>query len=396
MTYAFSDRISALKPSAIREILKVTQDPEVISFAAGNPAAETFPAEEMAEIAAEIFRKSYASALQYGVTEGYGPLVAAVSKRMREKYGCGTDDDAVIITSGAQQGVELAAKVLLNEGDAVLCESPSFIGSLNAFRSYRANLVGVPVDAGGMDMTALENALKNTPRAKFIYTIPTFQNPTGYTLTLERRREMLALAEKYDVLILEDSPYFELRYAGEYVPAIKSMDKNGRVIYLGSFSKVIAPGIRVGYAIGPKALVGKMTVAKQVSDVHTNLFFQMAVERYMARHDLDAHIATCSGLYMEKRDRMLEGLRRHCEGPATWNTPDGGLFLWMTLPEGYDGAELCRRAGQKKVAAVPGASFATEEDIVTAGVRLNFSLPSLQQIDDGTRLLGEALRGYIK
>ena len=232
MNYTFSDKMATLKPSAIREILKVTSLPGVISFAAGNPAPETFPAAEMEKIADDLLTHSAGKALQYGVTEGYTELRDLTAKRLKERYDIGTQDDMLIITSGGQQAIDLFARVMLNEGDTVLCENPSFIGALNAFRSYNANLVGIDTDDEGVDLNKLEHALKTEKNVRFMYLIPTFQNPSGRTMSLARRRAVLALAEKYGVMILEDNPYFELRYSGELVPAIKSLDKNGMVLYL--------------------------------------------------------------------------------------------------------------------------------------------------------------------
>ncbi|MGE4548502.1 MAG: PLP-dependent aminotransferase family protein [Intestinibacillus sp.] len=385
-----------MKPSAIREILKVTQDPTVISFAAGNPSPESFPADEMAEIAADLFRTQAGEALQYGMTEGYTPLRQQTSARLREKYQIGSENDDLIITSGGQQALELAAKVFLNEGDTLICEDPSFIGALNAFRSYHARLVGCPTDEHGMRMDILENLLRTQPNVKLIYTIPTFQNPSGRTLPMERRREMLALAEKYNVMILEDNPYFELRYSGEPVRAIKSMDERGRVIYAGSYSKVLAPGIRMGFACAPREIIAKMVVAKQTSDVHSNLFFQMVISEYLKRYDLDAHIEGVRRLYRHKRDVMLSAIDRHFDKRVAATRPDGGLFLWVQLPDGCDGLELCARAGERKVAAVPGVSFLVNQSIKCPGIRLNFSLPSDEQIETGIAILGEVIRDYLK
>lgn len=390
MTYTFSDRISGVQPSAIREIFKVLSDPTVISFAAGNPSPETFPASELSAISAELFSKQSGVALQYGITEGFGPLREQTSSRLRNKYGIGGPGDELIITSGGQQGMDLAARVLLNEGDVVLCEDPSFIGALNGLRANNARLVGVPMDSEGMDMDALARALRDTPGVKCIYTIPTFQNPCGATLSLARREQMLSLARRYDVLIIEDNPYFELRYSGKPVPAIKSLDDEGRVIYLGSYSKVISPGIRVGFVCANAALTAKMAVAKQVADVHTNLFFQMAISQYLERHDIDAHIAACRSLYEVRRNHMYSHVKAWGD-KVTCIYPDGGLFLWCRLPEGYDGAELCRIAGRHKVAAVPGATFSVREGEISPGFRLNFSTPTPEQIDTGMALLTQAI-----
>lgn len=396
MNFKFSDRISALQPSAIREILKVTQDPSVISFAAGNPSPESFPVEDMSKIAADIFKNHSSIALQYGVSEGYGPLRELTAKRIKEKYGIGKSFDDLIITSGGQQVVEIAAKILVNEGDVVLCETPSFVGALNAFRSFKANLIGIPMDEYGMDMDVLERTLKTTPNIKLIYTIPTFQNPSGTTMSLSRRKRMLELAEKYDVMILEDSPYFELRYSGDFVPAIKSIDESGRVIYAGSYSKVLSPGIRIGFVCAHQDIIAKMTVAKQVSDVHTNLFFQMITANYLDKCDIDAHIASICKLYHERATVMADAMDAGFGTRARFKRPEGGLFIWCTMPEGYDGMEFCRRAGQAKVAAVPGASFSVKENEVTPTFRLNFSLSTNDTICKGIALMSEVMAEYVK
>lgn len=396
MNIKFSDRISSLQPSAIREILKVTQDPSVISFAAGNPSPESFPVDDMARIAADIFKNNSANALQYGVTEGYGPLRELTAARIKNKYGIGKSHDDLIITSGGQQAIELATKVLLNEGDTILCEAPSFIGSLNAFRSYKINLVGIPMDKDGMDMDVLETMLKTQPNVKLIYTIPTFQNPSGCTLTLERRRRMLELAEQYNVFILEDNPYFELRYTGEHVPTIKSLDETGRVIYSGSYSKVLAPGIRIGFACAHRDIISKMTVCKQVSDVHTNLFFQMICAEYLNTCDIDAHIENIKKIYSERLGVMADAIDAGFEGRARYIRPEGGIFLWCTLPEGYDSMEFCRLCGAAKVAAVPGNSFSVNESEVVPTFRLNFSLPNNETIRRGIDIMSKVLADYVK
>lgn len=387
MQYKFSDRISALKPSAIREILKAVQDPNAISFAAGSPAAEAFPAIPMRDFASEILTDNPAAALTYGVSEGYDPLRKAVMSRMREKYATGADDDDILIVTGGQQGIELLTKCVLNEGDTIISEEPSFVGALNAFRSFNANLVGVTVEDDGMNIDALEEALKNNPNTKFIYVIPTFQNPSGRVTSLEKRKAIVEMAKKYDVLILEDNPYFELRYSGEYVPTIKSLDTDGRVVYCGSFSKILSPGIRVGYVIANRELINKMTVAKQVSDVHTNLLFQMVAEKMMTQYDLDGHIAGLCDLYRTKRDAMVAAIRREMP-KAKFIVPDGGLFLWLTLPENVSGADFARACSERGVMGVPGATFLIDDSRMSSFVRLNFSTPSIDQINKGIAIMG--------
>ncbi len=391
----FSSRISSLKPSAIREILKMPNDPELISFAAGNPAPESFPVDAMSRIASTIFESKAASALQYGISEGYAPLRDITKKRINEKYGIGTEDDDVIITSGGQQVIEMTAKILLNEGDVVLCEDPSFIGALNAFRSYGAKLVGVSLDEDGMNMDELEEKLQTEKNVKIIYTIPTFQNPTGTTMSLARRKKLLELAERYNVIILEDSPYFELRFRGEHISTIKSMDTNGRVIFSGSYSKILAPGIRVGFVCANKNIINKLTVAKQVSDVHTNLFFQILTTEYIDKFNVDEHIKKTCDMYRVKADKMIECISREFSPKVSFTRPDGGLFVSCTMPEGYDGAELAALAKEQKVAIVPGCAFSVDEAKICPTFRLNFSLPSINQIETGISRLAKVLNSYV-
>lgn len=391
----FSSRISTLKPSAIREILKTPNIPDLVSFAAGNPAPESFPVEAMSRIAATIFESRAAQALQYGVSEGYTPLRDITKNRLSEKYGIGTENDDLIITSGGQQSIEMAAKIFLNEGDVVICEDPSFVGALNAFRSYGVRLVGVSVDEDGMNIDELEDKLKTEKNVKIIYTIPTFQNPTGNTMSLERRKKLLALAEEYDLIIIEDSPYFELRFRGEHIPTIKSMDTNGRVIFSGSYSKILAPGIRIGFACADKNIINKMTVAKQVSDVHTNLFFQMLTAEYLTRFNVDEHIKKICDMYRVKEEKMLECIDAKFTKKVSVSRPDGGLFISCTMPDGFDGAELARRAKEAKVMIVPGSAFSVDESKVCPTFRLNFSLPTLSEIEKGIDRLATVLNDYV-
>ena len=396
MDIKLSDRMSGLNPSAIREMFKVVQNPDIISFAAGSPSAAEFPVPELKAAALEIFDREAVPALQYGITEGYAPLRRRLTERLSEKFGIGRPFDDLIVVSGGQQCIDLSAKCLVNEGDAVLSENPSFIGGLNTFRSFGARLVGIPMDGDGMDTDALEEALKLEKKAKLIYTIPDFQNPMGVTMSLPRRRKVYELAVKYGVMVLEDAPYTELRYSGEPLPAIKSFDETGHVIYSGSMSKVIAPGIRIGFAVAQKDLMAKMIVAKQGEDVHTNQFFQILVDRYLEENDFDAHIKTCCGHYREKRDLMLRCMEENFPSGVAFTRPQGGIFLWCTLPEGYSGKEFCSFAVERGVAAVPGATFDTQSDPKNRCFRLNFTVPSHEQIKKGVGILGDCLRDYLK
>ena len=384
--------MASLKPSAIREIFKSLSDPTIISFAAGNPSPLSFPADDLAAISADIFANESTKALQYGITEGYPPLRQAVSARMKEKFNIGTEDDETIITSGGQQGIELLCKVLCNEGDAVICENPSFIGALNSFRSIGAKTVGVPLTDDGIDTEILEETVKNTPNAKMLYVIPTFQNPAGTTSTLENRRKVYEIAKKYSLVILEDNPYGELRFAGEDVPTYKSMDTEGLVVYCSSFSKILSAGMRIGYICGPKALVQKMVVAKQGEDVHTNQFFQMLCHRFITERDLDAHIAGINKLYGEKCALMLSELDKHMPKCVKYTRPEGGLFIWCTLPNGNDSSAFIKEALARKVAVVPGTAFNCDTEAPSDSFRLNYSMPSDEEIIKGIAILSDIAR----
>lgn len=381
-----------MKPSAIREIFKSLGQPGAISFAAGNPASKSFPAEKMADIAADIFEKHAAVALQYGTTEGYTPLRKLVAERLQRRFGIDTAANTTVITSGGQQALELACKILCDAGDVVICENPSFIGALNAFRSLGACPVGVELEADGISIDGLEAALKAHPNAKMIYVIPTFQNPMGLTMSLEKRKAVYALAQQYDVVILEDNPYGDLRFAGEELPTIKSMDTDGRVLYCGTFSKILSAGMRVGYVCGAPALIQKLVVAKQVEDVHTNLFFQMLCAEFMLRYDLDEHIAFVRGLYREQCGCMLAALDTHMPADVTYTRPEGGLFLWCTLPARMPLTEFVAKAAERKVFVVPGTTFNCDLSAPSQSFRLNYSTPSTEEIETGIAVLGELLK----
>lgn len=392
MEYKFSEKLSALKPSAIREIFKSLTDPTIISFAAGNPNPLSFPVEALAKLSADIFASDAAFALQYGITEGYAPLRESIAARIYENFGIGRAFDQTIVTTGGQQGIELACKAFCNEGDCVICEDPSFIGALNAFRSNGARTVGVPLRADGIDLAILEETLRREKKAKLLYLIPTFQNPTGVTSTYENRLAVYALAKKYGVVILEDNPYGELRFAGEDVPTYKSFDTDGLVIYCSSFSKILSSGMRIGFVNAPAEIIAKMVVAKQVEDVHTNLFAQMLCHRYMAEYNMDAHVAMIRELYRNKASRMLSALDAEMPASVAYTRPEGGLFLWCTLPDGRDAAPYVQKFLQNKVAVVPGSAFLCVENAPSDSFRLNYSMPSDEDIDRGVAILGKVLR----
>ncbi len=390
MKYNFSNKVSEMKPSAIREIFKSLSDKSIISFAAGNPSPLSFPIEKMHAISNEIYQNEASVAFQYGITEGYPRLREQITERLHTRFNTGTEDDEVIITTGGQQGIDLCAKVLCNEGETIICENPSFIGALNAFRSYNTNLVGVDLENDGMNIDALEAALKSNPNAKMIYVIPTFQNPAGITTSLEKRKAILDLAEKYNVIILEDNPYGELRFSGEDVPTIKSLDKNGRVVYCSSFSKILSAGMRIGFVCGPKEIVQKMVVVKQVNDVHTNQFFQMVASKFIDQYGLDEHIGFIRGLYKDKCNLMLEQLDQYVGDKAVYTRPEGGLFIWLTV-NGGNGDEIAKKAISNKVAVVTGSSFNPIQGGFSPSVRLNYSTPSDEQIVEGVKRLAGIL-----
>ena len=395
MEYKFSERVLTLKPSAIREIFKYAADPTYISLSAGNPAPEAFPVKPLAEISAKLMAENPILAVQYSTTEGYTPLRDHLRAYMREKHNTGRDFDDILITSGAQQIMDLFTKSILNEGETVLTEAPSFIGTLNDFRSYRAKLVGIPMDTDGMNMEALEKALQTEKNVKFIYTIPNFQNPSGITMSLEKRKKLYDLAKQYGVMILEDNPYGDLRYAGEALPTIKSFDEEGIVLYAGSFSKVISPGMRVGYAIGPKPVLAKMTVCKQGQDVHTNIWSQVLCHRFMTEYDYEAHLDGLRALYTKKRAFLLALMEKNLAPHITWDPFDGGLFAWCHLPAGVDMQAFVQKALEKKVCVVPGTAFLTDENDPCDAFRINFSTPTDEQLQKGIELLGEAVREMI-
>ena len=396
MEYVFSDRVSSLKPSAIREIFKYAADPEVISLSAGNPSPEAFPAKEIAAISADILKKNPIAALQYSVTEGYTPLRNRLKTYMKSKYGIGTDDDSILITSGAQQIMDLSSKSLINEHDVVICEAPSFIGSLNTFRSYNCRLRGVPVESDGMNIEQLEQALKEEKNVKFIYTIPNFQNPSGVTMSLEKRKAVYELAKKYGVLIIEDNPYGDLRYVGDDIPAIKSFDTEGIVIYAGSFSKTIAPGLRVAFAVAPTPIFQKMVVCKQGQDVHTNIWSQIVVDEFMDRYDYEAHLDRLRRIYSKKASYMTHLLDQYLPPQVTYNKIEGGLFTVCTLPESVDMQAFCKELINRKVCVVPGNAFLTDEAQPCSNFRINFTTPTDSQLCKGIKIMGELAKEIIK
>lgn len=396
MSYSLSSKFASLKPSAVREILKVTNEPGMIAFAGGSPDTAAFPCEEVKKISAEILSENPVSALVYGVSEGYEPLRKTVKEWLKRRENVGSDDDVVIITAGGTQVMDITTRVLTSEGDTVICEEPSFIGSLNCFRSHGCKIAGVPIDEDGMNMEALERVIKENPGAKFIYTIPNFQNPGGTTMSLEKRKRMYELALQNDLVILEDNPYGNLRVAGVDVPAVKSLDTEGIVFYAGSFSKILAPGIRVAYAVIPKKAAGAFTIGKQVSDVHTGVLNQMIVSRWFDEYDVDKHIENIRKIYRRKLNLMCDCLDKYCGGFINYVRPQGGLFIWAKLPDEVDMLKYVNALLERKVAVVPGSAFMTDDTAPCSYIRLNFSTPSDDDIVNGVKIMGEVAKQFRK
>lgn len=383
-------RAKPLHASGIREMFKLMADPAIISLAGGSPDPDLFPAEELSEIAAEILKNDGKKALAYGTTDGYAPLKEELFKRC-EKIGAASGDDKIIITTGGQQGLDLAARVVVEDDEDIVVEAPSFVGTLNSLRSVRANLIGVQMDADGMNMESLEETLKNG-KVKLIYTIPNFQNPTGITMSLEKRKKMLELAKKYDCLIMEDNPYGELRFAGESVPTIKSLDDEGRVIYVSSMSKILSPGLRIGYIVCSAELCDKIEIMKQVNDVHTPCLTQMIAYEFLKKCDVEAHIKKACEVYGRKCRFMLDCMDKYFPKNVEWTKPEGGLFIHVTCPDSIDAAELSIEAIKKyKVAFVPSNNFATDMEAKTSSFRLNYSTMPEEKIEEGIKAIGVML-----
>lgn len=395
MEFKIASRIEGVQGSIIREIFKLTADPSIIAFGGGNPNPATFPVDEIARITADVFRSNPVSVLQYGMSEGYTPLRETLKSYLSKHEGLNFDKNELFIVSGAQQAADLVTKVLVNEGDVILTEDPSFVGCLNTFRSYGAKLVGIPMEADGLNIEKLEEALKTYKNIRFLYTIPSFQNPTGFTTSAEKRKKIYELAHQYEIAIFEDNPYGELRFAGETVPTIKSLDTDGRVIYAGSFSKVMAPAFRLGFMVFDKALTSRITVAKQVTDVHSTVLFQHICNEYMTKCDYAGHIQATRELYRNKSKLMLDEMEKSFHPDVAFNRPEGGLFVMAFLPEGYDSFPFVHEGIKRGVACVPGVAFAIDQSQPSNGFRLNFSMPSDENIVRGVQILGQLTHEWL-
>ena len=387
MAYHLAKRMEGARGSIIRELLKLAGEPGMISFGGGAPDPARYPVDTIARITAEAFRDQSRTMLSYGVSEGYPPLLASLKAHLLKTEGIDFADNELLILSGGQQCADLTAKLFVNEGDTVLVESPSFVGCMNAFRSYGGRLKGIPLEEDGVSLDALEAAFAQE-KVSFFYLISTFQNPSGVTTSLHKRKAIYELARRYEVLVFEDNPYGELRYEGEWIPPVKAMDQEGRVVYSGSFSKTLAPGMRIGFLVYPKALHPKFKIAKQGVDVHSSTLYQLICHEFLTKYDYDGHVAGLKEFYREKAALMADEMEK-CFHPAVrWQRPQGGLFIMAFLPEGMDSLPFVQEAIKRKVITVPGSAFTTDPDRPNNGIRLNFSLPSKEQIITGIPILG--------
>ncbi|QCX32320.1 PLP-dependent aminotransferase family protein [Caloramator sp. E03] len=391
MAFRLANRMNNLKASEIRELLKLAEMPEIISFAGGMPAPELFPIKEMEFVTKKVLEDEGKFALQYGPTEGYKPLRKIIAEQRMIVSGVKVDESNILITSGSQQGLDFTGRIFLDKDDIVICESPSYLGAINAFKAYEPKFVEIPMDDDGMIMEELEKALEKYPNAKFIYTIPDFQNPTGKTLSVDRRKRMVELAEKYNIPIIEDNPYGELIYEGEVLPSIKSFDKKGLVVYLGTFSKTFCPGLRIGWVCADHEILSKYIIVKQGADLQTNSMSQREAAIFMQNYDLNEHVNKIKQVYKKRRDLMLETMEKEFPKSCTFTHPKGGLFTWVTLPEGLDAAKILEICLKENVAFVPGGSFFPNGGHANH-FRLNFSNMTEEKIVEGIKRLGKVLR----
>jgi len=405
-TSRYAQRAKGVKSSAIRELLKITQRPEIISFAGGLPASDVFPAQRFREACEKVLQEQPHLALQYGASEGYEPLREMIARHV-DRYGMRVKVENVLITSGSQQALDLIGKLLINPGDRVLVEAPTYLGALQAFNVYGADYVSVPTDEDGLCAESLEGPLRSGP--KFMYVLPNFQNPGGTTLSEGRRHQLVLLADRYGIPIIEDDPYGQLRYEGEHLSPLVVLDREnlrrdpgysiGNVIYLSTFSKTLAPGVRLGWIVAPPEVIAKLVQLKQGADLHTSTFGQMVAYEVARDNFLDEHVKVIRRVYRERRDAMLQALSDYFPPEVTWTRPKGGLFLWVTLAKGMDAQSLFDTAIRENVAFVPGDSFYApngHREDACRQLRLNFSAVDPERIREGIRRLSMAVEEQLK
>lgn len=392
-----SVRMERVKPSAIRAVQKrIVSKPSVISFAAGLPDPDLFPMEDLKAATNAVIENEGKEAFAYGLTKGSAPLIEALVDRMNNKEGIKCSAENISVTTGSQQGLAIAAMMTVDEGDVVIAENPSYLGGINACRPYGPKFVGVDTDEDGMIAEDLDKILSETPNAKLIYVIPNFQNPTGKAWTLKGRKRFMEVVEKYDILVLEDNPYGEIRFKGEFVPSLKSMDTKGQVMYLGSFSKVLTPGLRIAWVCADKEVAQTVERLKESLDLQCNQFSQMQAVEYMRRFDFEAHINEIQAAYKEKCNLMLSSMEKEFPEGITWTNPEGGMFIWVELPENLNADELLDETLDNGVAYIPGEFFyANESEAKKNTIRLNFSVVTKDEITKGIKLMAEVFKKHM-
>ncbi|MFR4400784.1 MAG: PLP-dependent aminotransferase family protein [Peptococcus niger] len=395
MALKFAKRMDNMKASEIRELLALTAKPDIISFAGGLPAPELFPVDQWKAAVNKVLDEKGRQALQYGPTEGYLPLREQIVHRMNKVGVKDAKPDDFLILSGSQQGLDFMAKAFIDPGDQIIVESPTYLGALNAFKAYEPSFLDVELDADGMRMDILEERLKNNDRVKFIYVISDFQNPSGKTWTMERRKKLIELANKYDVAILEDNPYGELRFEGEIQPSLKSLDTEGRVVFMGTFSKVFSPGVRLGWFCASPELLDKFNKIKQGADLQSSTISQMELAQFLEDNDLEAHIAEIIKVYGKRKNVMVDAMTKYFPEGVTFTNPEGGLFLWVELPEYMNARDLAVKAIEQKVAYVPGGAF-FGNNVRENCFRCNYSCMSEEKIEEGVKRLADVIKAEMK
>lgn len=394
MAIKFADRMDNLKASEIRELLKFAADPSIISFGGGMPAPELFPVEEMKKVAVAVLEESGQAALQYATTEGNVKLREQIADRMNRKYKSKVELDDVLITSGSQQGLDFAGKIFINEGDVVLCESPSYLGAINAFKAYGPKFIEVPTDDHGMVIEELEKILDSTENVKMVYVIPDFQNPSGKTWTMERRERFMEVINKHEIPVIEDNPYGELRFEGEILPSLKAMDTKDLVVFLGTYSKIFAPGLRIGWVCAAPEILQKFNFVKQSADLQSSTISQMEAAKFGEMYDLDAHVEKIKAVYRVRRDLMMKIMKEEFPEGVKWTYPEGGLFTWVVLPEHINARDLLKKCLEEKVAFVPGGAFFPNGGNENT-FRLNYSNAPEEKLEEGMKRLAKAIKSMM-
>lgn len=394
MAITFAGRISGIKASEIREILKITEQPHIISFAGGLPAPELFPVEEIKLVAQKVLAEAGRQVLQYTTTEGFTPLRQIIAHRMNTKFGTALNYENILITSGSQQGLDFSGKILLNEGDVVLCESPTYLGAINAFMSYGPRFVEVPTDDQGMITEELERIIETTDRIKMAYVIPDFQNPTGRTWSADRREKFMEIVGRYEIPVIEDNPYGELRFEGQGLKSLKALDTKGLVIFLGTFSKTFCPGYRIGWVAAEEEILEKYILVKQGADLQSSTIAQREIAGYLEMFDLDRHIREISRVYKARRDLAISTMESEFPGSLSFTRPQGGLFTWVELPSHINAREVLVKSLEKDVAFVPGGSFYPNGGHENT-FRMNYSNMPEDRLVEGIRRLGRILGEFM-